>query len=112
MPSRPISPHLSVYKFKYTLLSSILNRFTGMALSLGLVALSYWLLAVADGARAQAQAEHRLPENEREDERCDDDKDRHAHEAGMVATARERFLPDHAHTRAQRESDRVATIAP
>ena len=57
MPSRPLSPHLSVYKLKYTLLSSILNRLTGIALSLGLVALSYWLLAVAAGARAQAQAQ-------------------------------------------------------
>jgi succinate dehydrogenase / fumarate reductase cytochrome b subunit len=57
MPSRPISPHLSVYKFKYTLLSSILNRFAGMALSVGLIALVYWLLGVADGARTQAQAQ-------------------------------------------------------
>ena len=60
MPSRPLSPHLSVYKFKYTLLSSILNRLTGLALSVGLVALAYWLLAVADGARAQAQAQQLL----------------------------------------------------
>jgi succinate dehydrogenase / fumarate reductase, cytochrome b subunit len=57
MPSRPISPHLSVYKFKYTLLSSILNRLTGIALSVGLVALAYWLMSVASGARAQAQAQ-------------------------------------------------------
>jgi succinate dehydrogenase cytochrome b subunit len=57
MPTRPLSPHLSVYKFKYTLLSSILNRFTGLGLSVGLIALTYWLLAVAAGARAQAQAQ-------------------------------------------------------
>lgn len=57
MPSRPLSPHLSVYKFKYTLVSSILNRFSGIALSVGLIALTYWLLAVAAGARAQAQAQ-------------------------------------------------------
>jgi succinate dehydrogenase / fumarate reductase, cytochrome b subunit len=57
MPSRPLSPHLSVYKFKYTLVSSILNRITGVALSVGLVALTYWLLGVAAGARAQAQAQ-------------------------------------------------------
>ena len=57
MPTRPLSPHLSVYKFKYTLLSSILNRFTGLGLSVGLIALTYWLLAVAEGARAQAQAQ-------------------------------------------------------
>jgi succinate dehydrogenase / fumarate reductase cytochrome b subunit len=57
MPSRPTSPHLSVYKFRYTLVSSILNRLTGIALSIGLVALTYWLLSVAAGARPQQQAQ-------------------------------------------------------
>src|SRR5205807_527080 len=56
MPPRPLSPHLSVYKFKYTLTTSILNRFAGLALSLGLPLLVYWLLAVAAGAQAQARA--------------------------------------------------------
>ena len=56
MPPRPLSPHLSVYKFKYTLTTSILNRLTGLALSLGLLLLVYWLLAVAAGARAAARA--------------------------------------------------------
>jgi succinate dehydrogenase / fumarate reductase cytochrome b subunit len=57
MPSRPLSPHLSVYKFKYTLLSSILNRFTGVALSVGLIALVWWLCSVGNGAAGQAQAQ-------------------------------------------------------
>ena len=56
MPPRPLSPHLSVYKFKYTLATSILNRFAGLALSLGMLLLVYWLLAVAAGAQAQARA--------------------------------------------------------
>ena len=56
MPPRPLSPHLSVYKFKYTLMTSILNRFTGVGLSVGLLLLVYWLLAVASGAHAQARA--------------------------------------------------------
>ena len=56
MPTRPLSPHLSVYKFKYTLATSILNRFTGLALSLGFLLLVYWLMSVAGGARAQAHA--------------------------------------------------------
>ena len=56
MPPRPLSPHLSVYKFKYTLTTSILNRFTGLALSAGLLLLVYWLMAVAGGAHAQARA--------------------------------------------------------
>jgi succinate dehydrogenase / fumarate reductase, cytochrome b subunit len=56
MPPRPLSPHLSVYKFKYTLMTSILNRFTGIGLSVGLLLLVYWLMAVASGAHAQARA--------------------------------------------------------
>jgi succinate dehydrogenase / fumarate reductase, cytochrome b subunit len=56
MSERPLSPHLSVYKFKYTLVTSILNRFAGLALSMGLLLLVYWLVALAGGARAYAQA--------------------------------------------------------
>jgi succinate dehydrogenase / fumarate reductase cytochrome b subunit len=56
MPERPLSPFLSVYKFKYTLVTSILNRFAGLVLSVGLVVLVYWLVALASGARAYAQA--------------------------------------------------------
>jgi succinate dehydrogenase / fumarate reductase cytochrome b subunit len=45
-----------VYKFKYTLTTSILNRFTGVGLSVGLLLLVYWLMAVAGGAHAHARA--------------------------------------------------------
>jgi succinate dehydrogenase / fumarate reductase cytochrome b subunit len=58
MAPRPLSPHLTVYKFKYTLTTSILNRFTGLGLSLALLLLVYWLMAVASGAAAQARAAH------------------------------------------------------
>lgn len=56
MSNRPLSPHLSVYKFKYTLLSSILNRATGLALAAGLVILAYWLMALASGPESYATA--------------------------------------------------------
>jgi succinate dehydrogenase / fumarate reductase cytochrome b subunit len=56
MPTRPLSPHLSVYKFKYTMVTSILNRFTGVALSVGLLLMVYWLTAVAGGPGSQARA--------------------------------------------------------
>ena len=57
MPTRPLSPHLSVYRMsRYTLATSIFNRFTGVGLSLGLLLLVYWLMAVASGAQAQARA--------------------------------------------------------
>jgi len=56
MRERPLSPHLSVYKFKYTLLTSILNRLTGLALSLGLLLFIYWLTMLSRGAQAYGQA--------------------------------------------------------
>jgi succinate dehydrogenase / fumarate reductase, cytochrome b subunit len=56
MSERPLSPFLSVYKFKYTLVTSILNRFAGLILSSGLILLVYWLVALAGGARTYAQA--------------------------------------------------------
>ena len=57
MTERPLSPHLSVYRmWRYTLLTSILNRATGLVLSAGLILLVYWLLAVASGATAYRDA--------------------------------------------------------
>jgi succinate dehydrogenase / fumarate reductase, cytochrome b subunit len=50
MTERPLSPHLSVYRMsRYTLLTSIVNRATGLVLSIGLILLVYWLVAVASG---------------------------------------------------------------
>src|SRR5262244_2445030 len=61
MPTRPLSPHLSVYRMsRYTLATSIANRFTGVALSAGLLLLVYWLVSVAGGARSYARATHVL----------------------------------------------------
>jgi len=57
MPTRPLSPHLSVYRMsRYTLATSIANRFTGLALSAGLLLLVYWLMALAGGPRSYARA--------------------------------------------------------
>ncbi|HYB33555.1 MAG TPA: hypothetical protein VED45_09020, partial [Steroidobacteraceae bacterium] len=57
MPTRPLSPHLSVYQMsRYTLATSIFNRLTGLVLSAGLLLLVYWLMAVAGGAAAHARA--------------------------------------------------------
>ncbi len=53
MIERPLSPHLSVYRMsRYTLLTSILNRATGLVLSVGLILLVYWLVAIASGPAA------------------------------------------------------------
>jgi succinate dehydrogenase cytochrome b subunit len=48
---------MSVYRmFRYTLLTSFANRVTGIALSLGLLVLVYWLMAVASGTPAYDRA--------------------------------------------------------
>jgi len=46
---RPLSPHLSIYRWQLGNSLSILHRVTGAALALGLAALSYWLSALAGG---------------------------------------------------------------
>ncbi len=46
---RPLSPHLSVYRWPITMTLSILHRFTGVALSVGFIALVGWLVAAWSG---------------------------------------------------------------
>lgn len=55
MPARPLSPHLFVYRFAYTMALSILHRATGIALSAGLLMLACWLMAAAAGPEAYAR---------------------------------------------------------
>jgi succinate dehydrogenase / fumarate reductase cytochrome b subunit len=45
-----------MYKFKYTLFTSILNRATGCALTAALLILVYWLMALSSGAASYASA--------------------------------------------------------
>jgi succinate dehydrogenase / fumarate reductase cytochrome b subunit len=47
--SRPLSPHLQVYKPQLTSILSILHRGTGVALALGTLILVWWLAAAASG---------------------------------------------------------------
>ena len=54
--SRPLSPHLQVYRPMYTMVLSISHRASGIFQSLGLVLLVYWLVAAASGAEAYATA--------------------------------------------------------
>jgi succinate dehydrogenase / fumarate reductase, cytochrome b subunit len=53
---RPLSPHLGIYRFMYTMATSIAHRITGVVLSVGLVVLIGWLFAAASGAEAYAEA--------------------------------------------------------
>lgn len=51
--TRPLSPHLSVWKWGPHMLVSILHRITGGALTVvGLAVLTWWLLSIADGPEA------------------------------------------------------------
>ena len=54
-PDRPLSPHLSVYRWPISMALSILHRGTGVAMSIGLVVLAAWLVAAASGADEYAQ---------------------------------------------------------
>jgi succinate dehydrogenase / fumarate reductase cytochrome b subunit len=51
-----LSPHLQIYRWQYTMALSILHRATGVALSVGMLLLVYWLLALASGPEAYADA--------------------------------------------------------
>ena len=54
--SRPLSPHLTIWKWGPHMLVSILHRATGTALTVaGLAVLTWWLLAIANGAEAYDQ---------------------------------------------------------
>ena len=53
---RPLSPHLQVYRWQITMVMSILFRATGIILSVGAFVMAWWLLAVAAGGDAYADA--------------------------------------------------------
>jgi succinate dehydrogenase / fumarate reductase cytochrome b subunit len=58
MPARgrPTSPHVWLYRWQIGNTLSILHRFTGAALALGLIALSYWFVSLAGGPASYAAA--------------------------------------------------------
>jgi len=56
MSARPLSPHLFVYRFMYTMALSILHRITGLLLSLGLLVLIYWLMSASRGELSYGSA--------------------------------------------------------
>lgn len=54
MKERPLSPHLQVYRLPLTAWVSITHRATGVFLSLGMIVLVVFLLAVAQGPESYA----------------------------------------------------------
>ena len=49
---RPLSPHLTIYRWPITMILSIMHRATGVALSIGLILLSSWLVTLYLGEQA------------------------------------------------------------
>jgi succinate dehydrogenase / fumarate reductase, cytochrome b subunit len=55
-PARPLSPHLTIWKWGPHMLVSILHRATGTALAIaGGILFTWWLVAAASGADAYAR---------------------------------------------------------
>jgi succinate dehydrogenase / fumarate reductase cytochrome b subunit len=52
--ARPLSPHLSIYRPIVTMVMSILHRITGVGNFLGMILVTWWLVAVASGEEAYA----------------------------------------------------------
>lgn len=55
--NRPLSPHLQIYKPQLTSALSIFHRICGIVLSVGAVALVWWLASIAAGPQAYASAQ-------------------------------------------------------
>jgi len=49
---RPLSPHLSIYRWPITMILSILHRITGVGMAIGLIVLAAWLVQAASGPEA------------------------------------------------------------
>lgn len=56
-PARPLSPHIGIYRWQWTMAMSIAHRASGLALVAGTLLLSWWLIAAASGPAAFADAQ-------------------------------------------------------
>ena len=52
---RPLSPHLTVWRWHVTMAASILHRITGVGLYLGALIVAWWAIALASGPEAYRQ---------------------------------------------------------
>lgn len=46
---RPLSPHLTIYRWPVTMMTSITHRATGLAMVAGMVILAWWLVSLSNG---------------------------------------------------------------
>ncbi len=54
---RPLSPHISVYRWQLTSVMSILHRISGVVLGGGALLLTWWLVAAVEGAEEFARVQ-------------------------------------------------------
>lgn len=54
--TRPLSPHLQIYRLPLLALMSVTHRATGVVLAIGSILLAYWLASAAYGPEAYATA--------------------------------------------------------
>ena len=50
--ARPLSPHLQIYRWSWTMAMSVAHRVTGSSLYVGTVLIAAWLVAAASGPQA------------------------------------------------------------
>lgn len=55
LPDRPLSPHLSIYRFTWTMAMSIVHRITGTACYFAAPLVAVWLWAAAEGGESYAR---------------------------------------------------------
>ncbi|KCZ91612.1 succinate dehydrogenase, cytochrome b556 subunit [Hyphomonas johnsonii] len=55
--SRPLSPHLQIWRYHATMFASITHRITGMGLYFGTFLIGAWLIALASGPETYALLE-------------------------------------------------------
>ena len=48
---RPLSPHVQIYGWHFTMVVSILNRITGQGLAIGTLLFAWWLIVAGGRAR-------------------------------------------------------------
>lgn len=55
--ARPLSPHLQIYRWSWTMAMSVAHRITGVALYGGTLLIALWLVAAASGPAAYDMAQ-------------------------------------------------------
>ena len=59
-PSRPLSPHVRIYRWQISNTLSILHRVSGVVLAISFLLFSLWLVSAADGAASYEPVIHLL----------------------------------------------------